>query len=372
MKKYNKIYEIKIKNISIIIFLSLSILITSSFLCGFITVNGSYIPSAPKGPIIGYTSIDYEFTINTMSFDSEWMFIWGDGEYSEWMHITDTSYKITKSHNWKSEGNYEIKVKFRNNNFPKGISSNPTSITIIDYNLDKIPNAPKIPFGISHACTNSLVEFSTYSTDKNNDKLHYRFDFGDGTISNWTDSISSSQTIIFSHIWKNEGIYEIRAQSKNHLGLLSEWSKKLKINIEIDSDFDGLSDNFEEQINSNSNNPLDVINIKINNKNYYIISLSNKNYIFYNPILEFTNNIKIIDNKNLLIDENNNGKWDYIYNQAESTIINYKVTDILSFFKMHWAFFLILFIIISILCIVLILIKTGFIYIYEEEIIKEK
>ena len=103
------------------------------------------------------------------------------------------------------------------------------------------PSAPATPTGSSSAMVDTLVTFSTSATDVNGDSLQYRYDWGDGVISDWG---AASQ----SHSWSAAGQYAVRAQARDRLGLESAWSSGFTVTIAPpppplkDSDGDGVPD----------------------------------------------------------------------------------------------------------------------------------
>ena len=327
----------------------------------------TYIPAAPTGPETGFLEINYDYIIYTTSSDAEWMFDWGDETTSEWLNRQGSENSITRSHSWNSVGEYLIKIKFRDSYFSDGVWSNPITMAISEYTAEDIPNTPITLSGLNKGCISAEYSFSTYATDPKNDNLQYRFDFGDRTISDWSELVSSGTTSTISHIWENTGEYEIKAQARDQYGLLSEWSKKLDVVIEHDADLDGLSDNREIQIGSNINDPEDVTIITINEVDHFIVSLSDDIILFYNPTIDIASFMKSIDDGTYLLDENNDGTWNYIYNPTDGSIHNYAASESQSLVKIPWTIVGIIGIIIGIILTILILIKTGYLYLYEEE-----
>ncbi|UCF12822.1 MAG: PKD domain-containing protein [Thermoplasmatales archaeon] len=71
-------------------------------------------PSTPSGPDEGITGIEYDFEAVTTDFEEDpisYMFDWGDGTQSEWIGPTPSGTPVVGSHTWDNEGEYEVKVK---------------------------------------------------------------------------------------------------------------------------------------------------------------------------------------------------------------------------------------------------------------------
>ena len=341
------------------------VIISLSF-CTQNVFASTYIPAAPTGSETGFLEINYDYIIYTESSDTEWMFDWGDGTTSEWLNRQASENSITRSHSWNSAGEYLIKVKFRNSYFSEGVWSNPITMTISEYTAEDFPNTPITPSGLIKGCISAEYSFSTYATDPKNDNMQYRFDFGDGTVSDWSELVTSGTTSTVSHIWENSGEYEIKAQARDQYGLLSEWSMKLDVVIELDADLDGLSDNLEIQLGSNINNPEDVTIITINEVDHFIVSPSDETILYYNPTIDIASFMKSNDDGTYLLDENNDGTWNYIYNPTDGSINNYVASESQSSVKIPWTIVGIIGII-GIILTILILIKKGYLYLYDEE-----
>jgi photosystem II stability/assembly factor-like uncharacterized protein len=92
------------------------------------------------------------------------------------------------------------------------------------------PEIPTIPSGPTEGVTNTNYEFTTSTTDPDEDDVYYQFDWGDGTFSNWIGPFSSGTEGTESHSWNAGGEYEIRAKAKDSLGE-SDWSDPHTITI---------------------------------------------------------------------------------------------------------------------------------------------
>jgi transglutaminase-like putative cysteine protease len=73
-----------------------------------------YTPNIPDGPLQGTIEVNYEYKTSTIEpgGDPVWFwFDWGDGAASGWLGPYRSEEECTASHRWKTEGNYQIKVK---------------------------------------------------------------------------------------------------------------------------------------------------------------------------------------------------------------------------------------------------------------------
>jgi hypothetical protein len=92
----------------------------------------------------------------------------------------------------------------------------------------KIKN-PMKPIGKFRIDKGVKYSYSTFTVDIANDKLFYVFDWGDGTNSGWLGPINSGETVEASHMWTEEGKYDIKVNAMDSYGELSGWSDPLAV-----------------------------------------------------------------------------------------------------------------------------------------------
>jgi len=98
-------------------------------------------------------------------------------------------------------------------------------------NSNNQPNKPDAPSGSVTGRVNREYEYSTFGTDDDNDLLFYLFDWGDGTDSGWLGYFDSGEECSATHIWIEEGDFEIKVKTKDLYDNESEWSDSLSISI---------------------------------------------------------------------------------------------------------------------------------------------
>ena len=86
--------------------------------------------------------------------------------------------------------------------------------------------APSIPTvtGPDIGNTNVALSFTAQSNDPEGDDVSYKFDFGDGTISEWSSFYASSQNFTITHSFSSVTSFSIKAQAKDKKGKESDWS----------------------------------------------------------------------------------------------------------------------------------------------------
>jgi hypothetical protein len=107
--------------------------------------------------------------------------------------------------------------------------------TIITQDCLWYPVPPKAPTisGPNNGIINQKYNFTINTTDPNGDDIHYYIEWGDNTSSGWIGPYSSGEEITVNHTWSKQGVYEIKAKSRDLLGLISKWSDSFFINIII-------------------------------------------------------------------------------------------------------------------------------------------
>lgn len=99
-------------------------------------------------------------------------------------------------------------------------------------NSNNPPSKPETPSGPSTGYTNLYYEFSTSTTDPNNDNIRYGWDWnGDGNIDEWTNFFESGEKVTVSHSFSNPGTYHIKVMAEDIHGAQSSWSTKKTVTI---------------------------------------------------------------------------------------------------------------------------------------------
>lgn len=90
-------------------------------------------PDAPEGPTTGDVNVEHTYTASTTDPDGDqifYLFDWGDGEFSGWLGSYDSGDTVSASHTWTSEGDFEIRVKAKDDHGVQSEWSDPLPITM--------------------------------------------------------------------------------------------------------------------------------------------------------------------------------------------------------------------------------------------------
>ena len=93
------------------------------------------------------------------------------------------------------------------------------------------PNKPETVKGSISGRILKEYTYSTIGTDDDGDLLFYFYDWGDGTNSGWIGNFDSGEECSASHVWFEEGNFEIRVKTRDLYGFESEWSDPFSVSM---------------------------------------------------------------------------------------------------------------------------------------------
>ena len=114
------------------------------------------------------------------------------------------------------------------------LSSQCADLIFITYGKNETGNSPpyipKRPCGTTKGEINKNHSYCVSTTDVDDDMIYYKFDWGDGTFSNWLGPYPSGEIVCLNHTFSHEDIYYIKAKAKDEHGVENDWSSVLKVN----------------------------------------------------------------------------------------------------------------------------------------------
>jgi len=200
--------------------------------CGVLNIRPNTspnIPPTPTGPDSGTPGIPYEFTTTTTDPEGDdvaFKFDWGDGTESDWTSFVPSGSSGSASHSWSGQDTYELKVKAKDIYDAESGWSGPHEIVI-----GQPPNTPLAPTGPDSGLPGTSYSFSASTTDPDGDQVAFKFDWGDGTESDWTSFVASGSSTSKSHFWSIEGTYDVKVKAKDIYNAESGWSATHPITI---------------------------------------------------------------------------------------------------------------------------------------------
>jgi len=121
---------------------------------------------------------------------------------------------LAVSLNWLGNGALEIIVTVTNNEIS-----------------NEAPSVPGQPDGIANGFVNTTYHFTSVAIDPEGGFLHYRWDWGDGTLSDWLGPYESDKDCETVYQWASAGAFEVRVQARDEYLVSSTWSAPHPVTI---------------------------------------------------------------------------------------------------------------------------------------------
>ncbi len=121
---------------------------------------------------------------------------------------------LSVSLEWLGESNLEIIVSVTNNQF-----------------INQTPERPMDITGPDIGITYGTYDIAAQTSDPDGQDLWYKFDWGDGNVSDWTGPVASGQQANGAHAWNMAGSYNYRIKAKDEMDAESYWSPNQQITV---------------------------------------------------------------------------------------------------------------------------------------------
>ncbi len=183
----------------------------------YILITNELIADA-HGPYEAPPNITIQFSGDAFGgyppYTYEWNF--GDG---------NTSVIQNPAHVFEKFGEYELILTVIDS---KNLTASNSTTVIISTNI-----APEKPVlnGSQEGKAGEAYNYTCNAVDANGNDVYYKWDWGDGEISEWIGPYKSGIPISFSHTWNEKGDYEIKVKAKDSYDLEGDWSDPLIITM---------------------------------------------------------------------------------------------------------------------------------------------
>jgi PKD repeat protein len=254
---------------------------------GNIVQNTPPIADASKSATEGYVGQDIQFD-GSLSSDAD-----GTINSYAWSFDDGSSGSGQKiSHRYEKSGSYQVVLTVADNN---GATDTDTIIVNI---LDALNNPPSDPVitGPTEGHVNGIYTYTIFSTDKDNDTIHYEVTWGDGAKITTEPSLHGV-SIQANHTWTKAGRYQITVKAIDTNNGQSKTTSKYVL--------------------------IDAIEIFINGT-YIGYLIDNDGDNIFDSFEGRDGSINITDDGTYLIDKDGDGKWDYIYDAETNDVTGYK------------------------------------------------
>ena len=164
-----------------------------------------------------------------------------------------------------------------------------------------------------------MYGYHCHTFDIDNDMIQYRFDWGDGTYSEWSEYVTSNNSVLMNHSWNEKSFDNISVLAQDEHGLQTNWSEPFIITINQPPAFQNITFtmDIEKEIIFNDTT---ILNISVNQTMIFtpndLFGTNESNYLLftwdfgdgtkkngtqithvYNKTGEYTVNLSAIDQK---------------------------------------------------------------------------
>ena len=207
---------------------------------GNVTIQGANnnpnMPSDPSGPTareIGQSGIFSTSATDPDGDQVQYRFDWdadGGNDYSSWTTLAASGYTDSVSHSWDDAGTYVVKAQARDEHGYESFWSDPLTV-IVSSGENQPPNKPSTPSGSISGKIRTRYGYSSNTTDPDGDYVLYRFDWGDGTKSEWLGPFVSGDIVTAFKRWTTQGSYSVKVKAMDSNLEEGAWSDPLVISM---------------------------------------------------------------------------------------------------------------------------------------------
>jgi len=105
------------------------------------------------------------------------------------------------------------------------------TINILETSGNAAPDEPDKPNGSTNGIPFIKYTYNASTIDPDGDQLFYKWDWGDGEITDWIGPFDSGIPVEEKHRWTEKGTYEIKVKAKDVFGVETDWSEPLTVKI---------------------------------------------------------------------------------------------------------------------------------------------
>ena len=180
-------------------------------------------PTKPVGPTQGVPNEEYTFSTSTTEPDGEqiyFMFDWDDGTFSDWLGPYTSGQTCYGSNTWTEIGDYNVKVKAKDENNAQSGWSDTLLISILD---NRAPDNPSIDGATSGEVGKKYLYIIT-TIDPDDHDVYYYVDWGDDTFEEWVGPYDSGEQAHITHTWTESGTFTVKVKAMDVIGFESDWT----------------------------------------------------------------------------------------------------------------------------------------------------
>ncbi len=187
-------------------------------------------PATPvlHGPTQGFVGTTVSYSIVSTDPESDslcYRVAWGDGDTSDWSSVMLSGDSATFTHSWTAADTYFIAGQAKDHR----AHESPWSANLtVNLSENQPPVAPALR-GPGQGQVGQALTYTLASTDPEGDSVCLRFAWGDGDTSEWSDPVTSGDSVGMWHCWQAVDTYFVSGQARDQHGHESPWSGNLAL-----------------------------------------------------------------------------------------------------------------------------------------------
>jgi PKD repeat protein len=185
----------------------------------------------------GYTTFFNAGTINNTAgtIVNVYGILQGAGVVSTPGSLVSLSFTARSASGMSTVGLYGVGVTNETHYIPITITNGSVTINTFSNSpassQNQPPYTPMRPQGPTRIIVGVPHMYNSSAVDPDDDRVRLRFDWGDGSLSNWTAFVTSNTLVYASHAWMNVSNNKIRVIAQDPDGVNSSWSDLLTVNV---------------------------------------------------------------------------------------------------------------------------------------------
>ncbi len=197
--------------------------------------NAPNAPTTPSGPTESSVGRTETFFTQTSEPDGDKvsyrLSLDGADRYTvtDWTDLSDPDVSVGVQATFRAPGTYIIKSQAIDK-YGKISTWSTTGLEVEVTGTNHPPNIMSLD-GPSLLELNSSGTFSVSAIDPEGSNVRYRFDWGDGNITDWSSYMQSGENWSASHFWNVSGLFGVKAQSMDVFEQTSAWSTPLYVAV---------------------------------------------------------------------------------------------------------------------------------------------
>jgi len=154
---------------------------------------------------------------------------WGDSVVTDYTRLFNSEATVQFIHAYQKTGTYIIRAMAKDEHGAEGQWSAGDTITVVAGNT--APTATIIWLSADTTTIGDTLLVHCAAADSEKHPVQLKMEWGDGTVTTYSQPVVSDSTLTFEHTYFNVGEYEIKVRAKDSQGLEGNWSGPVTIHV---------------------------------------------------------------------------------------------------------------------------------------------